>query len=312
MMSRTVSEIKIHGDDAVRNVMSGATDDDLVYLEAMVNGVKRVCLCDTGCKRSLIPPQFVDLNIMDNCPVKVCAANGISINTLGTSNVTVQIGDNFQTDFIFIVSQHTNIPVLGMDWMATNASGWDFGSGHMTIQGINVKLQSAASVKSCRKIVATRKNVIAPWSQVVIEGRVESNDLKRRRNTTWITQPRLLAGGIMVGCVAVPGNVSFISLVVLNSSDKQVVLDEDICLAHLELVDLCDEVMTSDEKGGEVLRIKVVESSEEDTRPEFIEDLMSRVHGDVPGEVKRDLERLINKYSDIFSRSEFDLGETPL
>jgi len=116
----------------------------------------------------------------------------------------------------------------------------------------------------------------------------------------------------MVGCVAVPGNVSFISLVVLNSSDRQVCLDEDICLAHLELVDLCDEVMTSDDKGGEVLRIKVVESRKEDTWPEFIEDLMNRVHGDVPGEVKVDLKRLINKYSDIFSRSEFNLGETPL
>jgi len=101
-------------------------------------------------------------------------------------------------------------------------------------------------------------------------------------------------------------------VVVLNCSDKQITLDEDMSLAHLKLVDLCDEIMTSDNKGREVLRIKVVESTEEDTRPEFIEDLMNRVHGDVPGEVKVDLECLIDNYSDIFSRSEFDLGETPL
>jgi len=138
MFSRTVGEIKTRDSDAVRNVMSGATDDDLVYLEAIENGTKRVCLCDTGCERSLIPPRFVNLDTIDDCPVKVCATNGVSINTLGTSNVTVQIGDAFQTDFIFIVSQHTNIPVLGMDWMATNATGWDFGAGHMTIQGIDV------------------------------------------------------------------------------------------------------------------------------------------------------------------------------
>jgi len=100
--------------------------------------------------------------------------------------------------------------------------------------------------------------------------------------------------------------------VVLNGSDKQIVLDEDIYLAHLELVELCDEIMTCDNKGVEVMRLKVVESTEEDARPEFIEDLMNRVHGDVPREVKIDLEQLINKYSAIFSRREFDLGETPL
>jgi len=249
---------------------------------------------------------------MEICPIKVCAADGISVNTLGMSNVTIQIGDNLNVDFMFIVSQHTNIPVLGIDWMATNATGWDFGSVHMSIQGTEVKLQSATSLKSCRKLVSTRKNVIAPWSQLVVEGRVKSNDLKRRRNTTSITQPRLLESGIMVGCVAVPVNASFVSLVVLNSSDKQVVLDEDICLAHLELVELCDEIMTCDNKGAEVTRIKVVEPIEEDARPEFIEDIMNGVHSDMPGEVKIDLERLINKYSDIFSRSEFDLSETPL
>jgi len=249
---------------------------------------------------------------MEICPIKKCAANGVFVSTLGMSKVTIQIGDDFQVDFNFIVSQHTNIPVLEMDWMATNATGWDFGSGHMFIQGREVKLQSDASVKSCRKLVSTRKNVIAPWSQVVVEGRVESNDLKLRRNTTWITQPRLLEGGILVGCVTVPGNVSLVSLVLLNCSDKQVVLGEDICLAHLELVEMCDKVMTCDNKCVEVMRVKVIEPTDEETRPEFIEDLMNRVHGDVPENVKSDLERLNNKYSDIFSRSEFDIGETPL
>jgi len=170
MLSKAIDEIKTNDSKAVRNVMTGETDDDLVYIKAVVNGTKRVCLCDTGCERSLIPPRLVNLDTMETCPIKVCAANGVSVSTLGMSNVTIQIRDDFQVDFMFIVSLHTNIPVLGMNWMATNANGWDFGSGHMSIQGTEVKLQSAASVKSCRKLVSTRKNVIAPWSQVVVEG----------------------------------------------------------------------------------------------------------------------------------------------
>jgi len=313
-LSRSIEGTKMAGGDAARNVTAGETDDDLVYIEAIVNGTKRVCLCDTGCERSLIPPRLVNLDTMEICPIKVCAANRVSDGTLGMSKVTIQIGDDFQVDFNFIVSQHTNIPVLGMDWMAANATGWDFGSGHMSIHGTEVKLQSVASVKSCKKLVSTKKNVIAPWSQVVVEGRVESNNLKRRRNTTWMTQPRLLQGGIMVGCVTVPGNVglSLVSLVLLNSSNRQVLLKEDLCFAHLELVELCDQVMTCNNNGVEVMRVKVIEPTEEEARPEFIEELMNRGHGDVPEYIMNDLERLNNKYSDIFSRSEFDLGKTPL
>jgi len=115
-----------------------------------------------------------------------------------------------------------------MDWMTINATGWDFGAGFMLIQGTNVKLQSAASVKSCRRIVLVQKSIIAPWSQLIVEGRVETHDFKGWRNTVWMTQPRMLEGGIMVGCVTSPGNASLVSLVLLNSSDITVTHEEDI------------------------------------------------------------------------------------
>jgi len=111
--------------------------------------------------------------------------------------------------------------MLGMDWMTENVTRWYFGTGKMCIQGVNVRLQSAASAKSCRKLVLARRSAVGPWSQVVVEGRVETNDLKRLRNTGWMTHPRLLEGGVMVGCVTVPGNKSQVPIVLLNSSCKK-------------------------------------------------------------------------------------------
>jgi len=90
----------------------------------------------------------------------------------------------------------------------------------MFIQGTDVKLQFAVSVKSCRRIVLIQKSIIALWSQSIEEGQVKTHDLKRRRNTVWMTQPRILEGGIMVGCVTVQGNTALVSLVLLNISDK--------------------------------------------------------------------------------------------
>jgi len=199
-----------------------------------------------------------------------------------------------------------------MDWMTENATGWDFGAGQMCIRGRDVELRSAASVKSCRKLVLALKSVIALWSQVIVEDRVETNDLKHRRNTVWMTHPRLLNGGVMVGCFTLPCNSLPVSLVLLNSSDIQVVLEEDLRLAHLEPVEICDEVLTHNSEGKELRRLKVIEISEDEARTEFIKNIMNNVHPDVPKESKVGLEQLLSKYSDVFSKNEFDLGETPL
>jgi len=54
---RTIQEI---GENAVRNVVAGNKDDDLVYLEVMLNSTSGACLCDTGSQLSLIPLRFVN------------------------------------------------------------------------------------------------------------------------------------------------------------------------------------------------------------------------------------------------------------
>jgi len=41
-------------------VIAGDKDDDLVYHEVLLNGISRVCLCDTGSQLSLVPLRFVD------------------------------------------------------------------------------------------------------------------------------------------------------------------------------------------------------------------------------------------------------------
>jgi len=300
-----------HG-NTVSNVAAGDTDDDLVYLEVLLDGVPRVCLCDTGSELSFIPLRLVDRGNITPKKTRIRAANGIIIDILGSCQVNVQIGDSLNVDSSFIVSTHMNIPVLGMDWMIANATGWDFSAGFMLIKGMDVKLQSAASVKSCRKIVLVQKSIIPPWSQYIVEGRVETNDLKRRRNTLWMTQPRMLDGVIMVGSVTLPGNTPLVSLVLLNSSDKSITLEEDVCLAHLEAVEFCEGSLNDNCKEAGVMKLEVIEDDSPETSPDYIQTMMGNVHGYVTAEHKAKLEALINKYSDIFSKSEFDLGETPL
>jgi len=129
---------------------------------------------------------------------------------------------------------------------------------------------------------------------------------------TLMTQPRLLEGGVMVGSVTLPGNTSLVSLVLLNSFDKPVTLKEDICLAHIEAVEFCDELVNTNCKKNGVMRLKTVDTDNSETSPDCIQNMMENVHADMPIENRTSLERLMNKYSDIFSKNKFDLGKTPL
>jgi len=81
--------------------------------------------------------------------------------------------------------------------------------------------------------------------------------------------------------------------VLLNSSDNQVVLEEDLCLAHLESVKICDEVHVHDSEGKEVRRLKVLEMSKDEAQPEFITSIVNGVHPDVPIESRGGLEQLM-------------------
>jgi len=145
-----------------------------------------------------------------------------------------------------------------------------------------------------------------------VEGWVETNDLKLRRTTVWMTQPRILEKGVMVGSVTLPGNTSLVTLVLLNSSDKPNTLEEDICLAHLEAVEFCGELFNTDCMKNGVMKLETVDTDSPETSPDYIKKMMENVHADVPLEHRTGLECFINKYSDIFCKSEFDLGETPL
>jgi len=60
------------------------------------------------------------------------------------------------------------------------------------------------------------------------------------------------------------------------------------------------------------MRLETVDTVSPEISPEYIQNMMKDVRLDVPDESRTGLERLMNKYSDIFSKSEFDLGETSL
>jgi len=56
--------------------------EKLVYLPAVVNGKSHLCLCDTGCDRSLMPLKMINKDEIQPMECRLYAANGTIIEVL--------------------------------------------------------------------------------------------------------------------------------------------------------------------------------------------------------------------------------------
>jgi len=148
-------------------------------------------------------------------------------------------------------------------------------------------------------VVLAEKSITPPWSQMIVKGRVEVSNFQLRSNSTWMTHPSNIHDDVLLACTTVPGNTLTVQLVLVNGSDKKVIIDEDVCLAKLDPVKLCDIEPPNDER-AEVVR-SVIASTNQNTEsePESIEIIMRNFHSEVPLEERIQLDRLMTKYSHV-------------
>ena len=112
----------------------------------------------------------------------------------------------------------------------------------------------------------------------------------------WATEPIELKQGLMVAGAVLPRRYDNLVVRILNLSDKEAFL----------------------RKGSEVAEAVpvVVEPTlpglQEDRNFEHVDPLVETVDDSVPEEEKSQLKAILHEFSDVFSRSEFDLGHTGL
>jgi len=90
-----------------------------------------------------------------------------------------------------------------------------------------------------------------------------------------------------------------VPVLVLNSSNVEKKVGAQTILADLTMAEFVEEGMEPEEEGKEV-------------SCEHLGGLMTGINGSVTGKQAKGLTKLLRRYSDVFSKNELDLGETPL
>jgi len=99
-----------------------------VYMSVQLNGQKLSCLLDTGCEVSIIGRRILPDVFLEPNKRKLYAANGTEIPLLGKTTVKFSVqGRTYSASLT--VSEAIQEMILGIDWLQTNESHWNFGSG---------------------------------------------------------------------------------------------------------------------------------------------------------------------------------------
>ena len=139
-----------------------------VYIRVRFNGTPRRCLLYTGSEASLIPA-----NIAKGCRIlptnqKISAANSTDIRLLGYTTVPAKIGKQ-RIEVMGFVTEHIDVPYLGIDFLTDYDAKWDFKKKEVTIAGVSHPLLSRGSSQTW---ILSDDVTIPPMSQMNVGTKV--------------------------------------------------------------------------------------------------------------------------------------------
>ena len=329
-------------------VAAGQSDDDLsspavgekrAFLRMVLNGRERMCLLDSGCETSVVPPDCTDGVHLRKTRSRLFAANGTKVPLLGEARLRVRLS-GLILDGEFLVSRAVSEPMFGIDWMEKHQVTWNFGPGSIAIAGQNFSLVSRPAAETmCRRILVQEDVTVPPkseqilWGQYSLFGRVSAAESSK----TWVLEPCEITRGVFVASAVMPGRIEDLPIYVLNVTDKPVLLRRGCEVADAVLVDNAlveaapgggpeiyadrerqPENWPSSRAAGAKQREAMqtcpgaVEDDEVGENLEHLIPLVEAVSSQVTEKDKARLWSLLHEYKGVFSRSEYDLGQTDL
>jgi hypothetical protein len=252
-------------------------------------------LLDTGSEVTLMPTKFVPRIRFAGTTQTLRAANGTQINVRGKALVRGDLGGE-HVDIPCLVNDHVSEVMLGLDWLHEHDCLWDFSQGTVKLDGRFYPLYGRRAAGWVRRCVLAESVVIPPRSEVNAATTVVLRSLETAPD--WMTEPRTVkASGVCVARTLVPNRGSDVPVRLLNLDGKSVRLDVGTVLSDLRPAEVVGPTPAT---------------SEEEGNNDYVTTIMARVDPQVAKEGRDQIHSLLMRYRDVFSQSEYDLGQTGL
>ena len=279
------------------------------YLKAKIGGLDCFVLVDTGASRSIIPKQlWLSVNKggsdLVNYIGRATAANGGGMHILGSWQTVCQF-DSLALVADFLVSDiPSNEVLLGFDFLAKYGAIVDLGNKECRIMGKLLPLVDLEPSIEPQIVVVHTDTLVPPRSEAIVWGQVQSGWGDYAEGMLEPSSSIAKQSDILVARVVCSVQHGKLPVRVINVTNDSLPLKRGMKVGTLFTdIDVGEETTVQGGEGETLLP------------PWTAETLMRQFDvgekGFAPDEVTA-IKQSLNKYRDVFSRGETDLGRTHL
>src|SRR6266516_1423972 len=288
------------------------------YIEIQIAGGKHRCLLDSGCDFSLIPYKLVPNAILDPINMDVYAANGSTIKILGSMMSHFEIEGEPVTANL-LVSEHVEEFMLGYDWLSQQHIVWDFSGKKVIFRGKDVKLKPRTSAINVSRIYVRERIEIAPSTEQNVPVRIVHKNW-RTPSSDWLIKPKELSNGLLVARAILPDNDDLAAVRVLNLTDHMVIVQEGCDMGRADMAKALPYVRPPRTMAPHAKQIEPDTWPDSGTStekrspllPDHLMPMVSSLPEALTPQQYASAIDFIKDNTDVFSKSEYDLGLTTL
>ena len=294
----------------VNTVQTAKAQKKSYHVEGKINGVETTFLIDTGAEVSLICASVPGLEVRKSSasPVSI-TQEPISIQ--GEADVNLNLGP-LNTSWKFLVTDNLSESVLGADFIESHhTTSWGIADNKLWLDDMGIPLKGIKN--NCMVREDSHSQVIAKCTvnlparhQVIIPMRTKDKSCKGG-----LFEPTKTPGGILMSKTAVQGGKdgSFWVRAVNLTSDPVTIFKNQRTGVLSEVEDISKPFfLNAGRETPTVSNVKADGQTENKLR-ELGVDLSKCELGSIE---RKQLEKLILSYSDIFSKNKRDLGKCKL
>ncbi|KRZ92326.1 Retrovirus-related Pol polyprotein from transposon [Trichinella sp. T8] len=273
-----------------------------VKLSGKVNGRSLKLLVDTGAAISLI--REAELNMASNVRIskygsrQIVAVNGERVETVGTAEVDINIGDKLLKRHLMIVARSLSHPcLLDIDFLRPRRALIDLGDNRIKLGKVWLKLESSKTQEDKNRREAQQECDICLLETVTLPAQTEMIFTGRSDRTT----PKLVNNySVMAACSLSRAAGGTVPVRLLNGTDRLITLFKDTKLGTYSMA------YTTTSAGCE----KEPPRTEPMNKYSDLIDNMLQLPRNIPNDIRKQLRALLWKYKQVIATDDYDTGRT--
>ena len=277
------------------------------YVNGKVGHVRGKFLIDTGSSICVLSEKVYE-RIKENdislqpSHRQVRAANGTLLRIKGTCTLQIQLDHVLFNQEFIVANIEESLGILGINFLDQYQADVKIRKKILKTNQGRIKLHKQ-STDVCNRLQLCENITVPSQSEAYIKTYTVQN-CEARLNILEPTN-RFLDQGLLIGRTLVDTSHNQMTVSVLNVSDKNIKLKQNVSLGTIHPIDQickCDDLDSS--------KVKVEQNSSE--LPEHLKPLVENCSSDLSCEEKQKLSSLVAEFQDVFMSPDGQLGQTTL